>query len=205
MDRFKKISDQVFYHTRWKLDWGSKNFSLLGINFSVNLCEITDMNYGIQIPKVIVLIQQRRRRFLKPIGRVVVIKTLLIPKLNHLFISIPNPKKEMISLICNAMFEFLWNSKVDKVTRNVITQDYFSGSLKLEDINSFIISLKCSWIKRLILCTCNWNKPWKDMFFAVNGKNSLVHLYDFGDTFVHQYLLNGNNAFWKDVLETWLC
>ena len=103
------------------------------------------MNYGIQIPKVIALIQQWRR-FLTPIGRVNVIKTLVIPKLHHLFISIPNPKKEIISLLCKAMFEFLWNSKVDKVRRNVITQDYFSGSQKMVDINSFIISLKWSWI-----------------------------------------------------------
>ena len=121
----KKFSDQVFHHTRWKLDWGSTTFSLLGINFFVNLSEITDRNNGIQIPKVIALIQQWKRRFLTPIGRVTVIKTLLIPKLNHLFISIPNPKKKIISLLCKLMFEFLWNSKVDKVRRNVITQDYF--------------------------------------------------------------------------------
>ena len=203
----KKFSDQVFHHTRsrWKLDWGSTTFTLLGINFSVNLCEITDMNYGIQIPKVIALIQQWKRRFLTPIGRVTVIKTLLIPKLNHLFISIPKPKKEIILLLCKLMFEFLWNSKVDKVRRNVTTQDYFSGGLKMVDINSFIISLKCSWIKRLTSCTSLSNKPWIDIFFAVNGKNSLVHLYDFGDTFVHKYLMNINNAFWKDVLESWLC
>ena len=78
------------------------------------------------------------------------------------------------------MFEFLWNSKADKVKRNVITQDYFSGSLKMVDITSFIISLTC---------TCNSNKPWMDMFFAYNGKNSLV--------FVHQYLLNRNDVFGK--------
>ena len=81
-----------------RLDWDSKTLSFLGINFSVNLCEITDMNYGIQIPKVIALIQQWRRRFFTPIGRVTVIKTLLIPKLNHQFISIPNPKEKIISL-----------------------------------------------------------------------------------------------------------
>ena len=73
------------------------------------------MNYGIQIPKVIALIQHWKRRFLTPIGRVTVIKTLLIPKLNHLFIYIPNPKKEIFSSLCKANFEFLWNSKVDKV------------------------------------------------------------------------------------------
>ena len=51
----------------------STTFNLLGINFSVNLSEITDMNYGIQIPKVIALIQQWKRRFFTPIGRVTVI------------------------------------------------------------------------------------------------------------------------------------
>ena len=40
--------------------------------------------------------------------------------------------------------------------------------------------------------------------FAVNGKNSLVHFFNFGDTFVQQYMLNRNHAFWKDVLESWL-
>ena len=64
------------------------------------------MNYGIQIPKVIALIQQWRRRFLTPIGRVTVIETLLISKLSHLFISIPNSKKGIISLFCKPMFEF---------------------------------------------------------------------------------------------------
>ena len=45
------------------------------------------MDYGTQIPKVIALIQQWRRRFLKHVGRVTVTITLLIPKLNHLCIS----------------------------------------------------------------------------------------------------------------------
>ena len=30
----KKISKEVFHHTRWKLDWESLNFDLLGIKFS---------------------------------------------------------------------------------------------------------------------------------------------------------------------------
>ena len=71
-------------------------------------------------------------------------------------------------------------------------------------VNPFIISLKCSWIKRLTSCACNSSKPWMEMFFALNDKNFLVHLYDFGDTFVQQYMLNRNNASWKDVLESWL-
>jgi hypothetical protein len=36
-------------------------------------------------------------RILTPIGRITVAKTLIIPKLNHLFISLPNPSQETIS------------------------------------------------------------------------------------------------------------
>lgn len=32
----KKFSKQVFHHTRWKLDWGSTTFVLLGIHFQYN-------------------------------------------------------------------------------------------------------------------------------------------------------------------------
>ena len=93
----KKFSDEVFHHSRWKLDWGCTDFNLLGIHFSVELDKIIELNYGIQIPKIKAMIQQWRRRILTPIGRVTVVKTLLIPKLNHLFISLPNPNKETIS------------------------------------------------------------------------------------------------------------
>lgn len=95
----KKFSDQVFHHTRWKLDWGSTSFNLLGFQFSVDLDEIVDSNFSLQIPKIVALIEQWKRRILTPIGHVTVIKTLLIPKLNHLFISLPTLKKETISYI----------------------------------------------------------------------------------------------------------
>lgn len=36
------------------------------------------------------LIQQWKRRILTPFGRVTVVKTSLLPKLNHHFISLPN-------------------------------------------------------------------------------------------------------------------
>lgn len=62
------------------------------------------MNYNLQVPKIIALVVQWKRRILTPIGRITVIKSLLIPKLNHLFISIPNPKKEKISYLNKFFF-----------------------------------------------------------------------------------------------------
>jgi len=47
------------------------------------------------------------------------------------------------------MFQFLWDNKPEKIAREKIIQDYCHGGLKMLDIDKFIQSLKCSWIKRL--------------------------------------------------------
>jgi hypothetical protein len=86
---------------------GCTNFDLLGIHFLVELDKIIELNYGVQIPKIKAIIQQWRRRILTPIRRVTVVKTLLIPKLNHLFISIPTPSKETIYSLSKEFFQFI--------------------------------------------------------------------------------------------------
>ena len=87
----------MFHHSRWKLDWGSTTFSLLGINFSVELEKITDMNFNNELPKIKSFIQQWNRRILTPIGRITVVQTLILSKLNHLFISLPTPTNEILA------------------------------------------------------------------------------------------------------------
>jgi hypothetical protein len=46
-------------------------------------------------------------------------------------------------------------SQTDKVKRQIVTQDYLKGGLKMVEIIFFFISLKCTWIKRLT----NSHKP----------------------------------------------
>ena len=77
--------------TRWKLSWGKTTFKLLGINFHIELDQMQQLNFNEKIQKIRSLIKLWNRRYLTPLGKITVIKTLLLPKLNHLFISIPNP------------------------------------------------------------------------------------------------------------------
>ena len=167
----KKFSKEVYHHTRWKLEWGCTTFNLLGIEFSVDMKEIVDLNYNSQIPKIKALIHHWKRRKLTPIGRVTVVKSLLLPKLNHLFIALPNPDEDTLSSLNKYFFEYIWNSKTDKVKRQIVTQDYLKGGLKMVDIKMFLISLKCTWIKRLT----NSHKPWLDIFFEIHGSR-VVHI-----------------------------
>ena len=42
----------MFHNTRWKLEWGAKQFILLGINFSVNKEQIIELNYNEKITEI---------------------------------------------------------------------------------------------------------------------------------------------------------
>lgn len=67
------------------------------------------------------------------------------------------------------------------------------------DVKHFILSLKCTWIKRLT----NSHKPWLDIFLAVHGNKVVEKLLDFGDKYIYT-ILNHSNDFWSDVFQSWL-
>ena len=98
----KYSSDSI--KTKWKLSWGSEQFKLLGITFDVDLNKIQDINYKDKILKITNSIKAWKRRCLTPLGKITVIKTLLLPILNNLFLSLPNPSEQIIKQINNLFF-----------------------------------------------------------------------------------------------------
>ena len=102
----------------------------------MDLDKIPDLNYEIQVPKITALIQQWKRRALTPIGRVKVLKSLIVPKINHLIISLPNSRKERVLFLNNEFYRFIWKSKCDKVKRIIVTQSYLDGGLKMVNLKT---------------------------------------------------------------------
>ena len=47
-------------------------------------------------------------RSLTPFGRLTVIKTLPIPKINHLILALPNPSEEVIKSFENDLYNFFY-------------------------------------------------------------------------------------------------
>ena len=87
----KKYSSESI-KTKWKLSWGKTNFKLLGIEFDVDLEKMVNINYKDKIANITKVIKQWRRRYLTPLGKITVIKSLPLAKLNHLFIALQKPK-----------------------------------------------------------------------------------------------------------------
>ena len=72
----------------YKLNWISEGyFRYLGIDFSVELSQMVDHNYQEKINEIKRQMAVWRKRTLTSLGRVTIVKSLFIPKLNYLFLS----------------------------------------------------------------------------------------------------------------------
>ena len=178
--------------TRWKLSWGKTDFKLLGINFHVDLDRIQRINYTEKIHKIKNLIILWKRRNLTPLGKITVIKTLLLPILNHLFISIPNPREETLKEINDIFFEFLWTGPA-KIKHKVVVKQYCEGGLNMINLKAFVNSMKLTWLRRVILS----DSPWQSV---VDNKINFQELFSLGRSYIDSLSKNVKNKFWIDVL-----
>ena len=140
----------------WNLSWGKTTFTVLGINFDVDISKITKINYEKYLKKMKGLFKQWNKRNLTPIGKITVVKSLILPVLNHLFIALPNPSIEIIKDIEDMLYTFIWKSSVNRVKKDIMQKEYQEGGLKMINIHSFILALKSTWIRRLFFNNCKW-------------------------------------------------
>ena len=122
--------------------WGCTQFDLLGLTFSVNLSEMIDLNFKSKILEIKELIKIWNKRYLTPLGKITVIKTFLLAKLNHLFLTLPNPGKAFIGELNDLFHKFIWSNKPDKINRKTITLKNRSGGLNMINLELFQRSLK---------------------------------------------------------------
>ena len=70
--------------------WSNNHFDLLGLTSSVNLDEMGNLNFESKMREIKDTINKWQLCCLTQFGKVTVVKTLLIPKLNNLFLSLPD-------------------------------------------------------------------------------------------------------------------
>ena len=88
------------------------------------------------------------RRNLTPYGKLIVIKNLVMSKMVHLWLTIPNPSKNFIKEVNSLLFNFLWSGTKDKIKRDICIKHYNDGGLNMIHLEHFINASKISWIKR---------------------------------------------------------
>ena len=72
-----------------KIKWVDE-IKILGIYFTRNVTNITDNNLEKKLSTLVNEIAQWKRRYITPIGKITIIKSLLLSKLVHIFVALPN-------------------------------------------------------------------------------------------------------------------
>jgi hypothetical protein len=182
-----------------KLLWGETTFQLLGITYCNDLKNISEVNYNIALKNITKLINLWNKRSLTPLGKITVIKTFILAKLNYLMSTLPNPPALILKQINKLVFNFLWSGKTAKVSRNRICKKYINGGLNMIDIETYLIISKVNWIKQLLLCRHKiWNSLFEKLFFDIDS------FVKFGPLFLKKYLSKNLNPFWHDVFLSWI-
>ena len=181
-----------------RLEWGITEFNMLGIEFNVDLEKMPKINYEIAISRSKHLLNKWEHRHLTPFGKITIIKTFVISKFNHLFISLPSPDSMTIREISDMLFKFVWGGKPDKIARRQICRPYIDGGLKMINLQKYIFALKSTWIRRL---NTDQNAPWSHLAKFILG--SFSYITNFGPIWYENIPLKVKNPFWLDVLISW--
>lgn len=182
--------------TRWKLAWGASQFKLLGITFNVDLSTMVTLNFADKILQLKSSVKQWNRRCLTPLGKITVIKSMLLPKITHLLLSLPNPDTNSMQEINNIFYDFLWHGRT-KIKHSVVVKQYFEGGLKMINFKSFVDALKITWIRRIVQNKCNWQ-------LVLKSKLSIQKLLCCGSDYIRNFLPALKNEFWEDVFKALL-
>ena len=90
----------------------------------------------------------------------------------------------------------MWNGP-EKIKRNIATQDHDRGGLRMINVENFIISLKLSWIRRIVL----QYQKWQEGFYSIIDPKLF---FNTGSQYMAGKLNSIHNPFWKDVLGAWV-
>ena len=144
----------------------------LGIWYFDNVREIIDFNHTLKLEELDKTLNKWKSRKLTLIGKNTVVKTLAVPKLNHIISNMSTPEwfaKEAQSMIQ----AFMWTGKPAKIKNNVITNTQEKGGLKFPDIDVLVRSQKLAWVKRMVQ---NKHASWMQLLYLYLPNMDLGHI-----------------------------
>ena len=178
------------------LDWVYK-FTALGIEYDMkDLDKITEQNILPKIEKMEGTLKSWGFRNITPIGKVTILKSLVLSKITHILQALPSPPKHLLTTIEKLCFDFIWSKKRHEVKRETAYKDIGDGGLKMMNIVEFDYSLKLTWLRKILNTEPDWIE------FPTKYK---INRLMFTDSVIHKDILNNTkNKFWKSVVEAYI-
>ena len=121
---------------------------ILGVHFSYNSTLKVQNNFLDTVKSIQQALRFWNRRILSLEGNIIIFKTLAISKIVYLAFLTVTPKS-LIEELQRIQKMFISHSSRPNISHKTSCNNFENGGLKHVDISSKIISLKCSWIRKL--------------------------------------------------------
>ena len=131
------------------IDLTKKTMKVLGKHFPNNKKIETEENFIRYVWKIEKVLKLWRMLNLILEGKTTIFKTLAISKIIH-FSLVTNVPTQIIKELNKIQKEFIWNGSNPKIKHSTLCNKYENGGLKNVNVLSKVISLQCSWIKKII-------------------------------------------------------
>ena len=177
------------------MKWNPQQFKILGIWFTLDLRDLEKLNYDEKFNEVKILFKIWAQRMITPIGKVAVLKSLVLSTLLHLWILLPDPPDKFITDLQMLCFQFIWNGKQDRISRKTVVKDTKQGGLNVPDVRNYIFALKLTWIRKFKSTGHKWKNVAVEMYPFLND------LEKRGASFVVERARN--NLFWEHVFKAY--
>ena len=144
-----------------ELEWTDEPVKYLGVYLTRNKNESEQLNWFCKVEKVKSILKYWKMRNLSFYGKVLILKSLIISQFVYVASVLPVPETIIIELN-RLLYNFLWNSKREKVKRSVLLNPVEKGGLGMIDLKTKFQALQLSWFTNFLQCESD--APWKFMF-----------------------------------------
>jgi hypothetical protein len=182
--------------------WPTEPIKSLGIYFGHDKHKCTKLNWKTKTNKIQRLLQTWQKRHLTILGRITIVKTLIIPIVTYSASVITIPER-IVKQIETMIYAFIWQNKRDKIKRSTMIGQYSRGGIQMCDIRAHIDALRIKWVKLLIHTdTRNWTLI-PSHYLNCYGKNYLIFNMNL-DKLTSLSVKQKLPSFYKEVLHAWL-
>ena len=170
---------------------------ILGISLTTDLSEVLCHNIYPAFEKIQNIIKIWSSRKLTLFGKITVIESLMESQLIYKLSVLPTPSCQLFKQIDQTLFNFLWDNKPHRITKQMAIEPRSSGGLSMTDIYTNNMALKAAWVKRIIADDNYSNFPAINHYMKTDVK--LLLRCNISTIDMHQCLTKSRPTFWKDV------
>ena len=147
------VGRNALYYTNLnplRLKWEKERVYALGTWFYKDKKKNVSENTAVKLIQIDQLLQNWQGRSLTWYGKITVIKSLVLSKLNYIISTIETPKY-FVDEVQRLINEFLWNKKPPRIKFKTAIANHEQGGINLTHVESYVKAPKITWVKKF--CT----------------------------------------------------